>query len=158
MFATAKNEYDLIREQNIKERNAYLVSDVEDDEAEEFHQSLKALQDFKDNLKASQSRGGKRKRGNGDYTFRFTGFIPQERRKSHRIAKLPPSHTGDELFDEDVSFVFLSLVPILIIVKLSFYRTGKARGVSTIPTALTIWKGLFLDQKRCEKFCLKIKR
>lgn len=58
------------------------------------------IEDFNKSKQEPPQRAPKKKT-RGDETFRFTGYIPLERRKSSRLSKETPQYTYQDLPDED---------------------------------------------------------
>lgn len=96
-----KTEAELLREQNIKDREAFLASFLEDPEFAEAMDAINSAYKEKSSKKRDYVNKVKPKRRSvKDGSFRFLGRIPSEQRKSNRLLNVAPVYTENDLVDE----------------------------------------------------------
>lgn len=99
-----KSEAELLREQNIKEREAFFASLLKDPE---FAEAVDAINSgYKEKCPKtydSVSTVKPRKKNRVDESFRFFGKIPSEIRKSSRLQNVAPLYTENDLIDESIT-------------------------------------------------------
>lgn len=88
------NNLDVSREENIKARDNLFNELLNDPEFAEAVRELNALG-------GEQKKERRKRTSNQDRTFKFTGYIPLERRKSLRLQDKPPVYTEEHLLDEE---------------------------------------------------------
>lgn len=97
----AKSEAELLRERNIKERDAFFASLLIDSE---FAEAVEALSiSYKENAPKQYNLVTKvkpRRKSHRDETFKFFGKIPTEMRRSSRLQNVAPLYTVNDLIDE----------------------------------------------------------
>lgn len=100
-----KSDAELLREQNIKEREAFFASLLKDPEFAEAMDAINSA--YKERSpKRHSSHKVTRKKTSRDETARFLAKIPTERRKSSRLRNVAPLYSESDLIDD--SDIFMS--------------------------------------------------
>merc|ERR1719270_1332269 len=90
---TELSDYELLREQNIEERNEMLAALMTD------------FQKFKNDTGLTSAKKPQKKKRKFDEAFKSSGEMPHERRKSSRLAERPEGETepmyGSEVWDDE---------------------------------------------------------
>lgn len=96
-----KSDAELLRERNIREREAFFASLLKDPEFAEAVEAINsAYKDKPPKENDSVTNVKPRRKSNKDGTFRFSGKIPTEIRKSSRLRNVAPLYTVNDLIDE----------------------------------------------------------
>ncbi|CAG9859504.1 unnamed protein product [Phyllotreta striolata] len=121
------------RDRNIKERESFLKSFLNDPEFAEAVQSIGLLSDKPTSRPASKTKQPRRRRASSDSAFRSHCQIPVEKRKSLRLQSKEPQFSHSDLPDESSKRYYESDEDVTNLEEI-VYKPTKRRRITARPT------------------------